>query len=262
MSDSSAAWPTIPDLAGKAVLITGASTGIGAELAVAFATQGCLVGLHYHSSVEAAEALAERIRSIGGTVHLVRGDASKTPEVVRVVEETAAAFGRLDGLINNAGGMVARVPYADMTDEHYDAVMDLNARSVLTASRAAIPFLKRQGGFIINTTSVAARNGASGGAGVYGSSKAFVSNVTRGMAKELIPMGIRVNAVAPGVIETPFHERYSTAAQLAAQLATIPQGRLGRAEDCVGAYLFLASDRLSPYVIGQVIEVNGGQLMP
>ena len=114
----------------------------------------------------------------------------------------------------------------------------------------------------INTTSIAARNGASGGAGLYGSSKAFVSNVTRGMAKEWIEFGIRVNAVAPGVITTPFHERYSTTEQLNAMLATIPQGRLGVAEDCVGAYLFLASKQLAGYVIGQTIEVNGGQLMP
>ena len=97
---------------------------------------------------------------------------------------------------------------------------------------------------------------------MYGSSKAFVSNVTRGMAKELIPFGIRVNAVAPGVIDTPFHERYSSEAQMKAMIATVPQGRAGVAEDCVGAFLFLASAALSGYVIGQVIEVNGGQLMP
>jgi 3-oxoacyl-[acyl-carrier protein] reductase len=133
---------------------------------------------------------------------------------------------------------------------------------VLAGSRAAIPHLKANRGFIINTTSVAARTGGSGGAGLYGSSKAFVSAVTRSMARELIPFGIRVNAVAPGVISTPFQERYSTKAQLDAMLATIPQGRLGTAEDCVGAYLFLASERLSGYVIGQVLEVNGGQLMP
>ncbi|HLV85205.1 MAG TPA: SDR family oxidoreductase, partial [Devosia sp.] len=178
------------------------------------------------------------------------------------VEETAAAFGRLDGLVNNAGGMIERVPYAEMTDAHYDSVMDLNARSVLAASTAAIPHLKARGGFIINTTSIAARNGASNGAGIYGSSKAFVANVTRGMAKELIAYGIRVNAVAPGVITTPFHERYSTSAQLEAALATVPQGRLGVPEDCVGTYLFLASAALSGYIIGQEIEVNGGQLMP
>jgi len=253
---------TIPDISGKAVLITGASTGIGAALARAFTAQGASVGLHYNSSVDAATALAAEIEGAGGKVHLLRGDASKSGEMARVVDEAAAAFGRLDGLVNNAGGMVARVPYAEMTDEHYDAVMDLNARSVLAASTAAIPHPKQRGGFIINTPSIAARNGASNGAGIYGSSKAFVSNVTRGMAKELIPFGIRVNGVAPGTITTPFHERYSTPQHLQAALATIPQGRLGIAEDCVGAYLFLASEMLSGYMIGQVLEVNGGQLMP
>jgi 3-oxoacyl-[acyl-carrier protein] reductase len=179
------------------------------------------------------------------------------------VAQALAAFGRLDGLINNAGGMVRRVPYAEATEQDYDEIMDLNARSVLVASQAAVAPLKAAGGgFIINTTSIAARNGASGGAGLYGSSKAFVHNLTRGMAKELIGANIRVNAVAPGVIETPFHDRYSTEAQLKAALATIPQGRLGRAEDCVGAFLFLACESLSGYIIGQVIEVNGGQLMP
>jgi 3-oxoacyl-[acyl-carrier protein] reductase len=139
--------------------------------------------------------------------------------------------------------------------------MDLNVRSVLSASRAAIPHLKLDGGFIISTSSIAARNGTSNGASLYGSSKAFISNVTRGMAKELVPFGIRVNAVAPGVITTPFHEGYSTQAQLDATLTTIPQGRLGGPEDRVGSYRFLASDTLSGYIIGQTIEVNGGQLM-
>lgn len=253
----------IPDLKDKAVLITGASTGIGAALARAFAAQGAKVGLHYNSSKDAAEALANEISAAGGTVTLIKADATKSAEMRAAVEATVKAFGRLDGLINNAGGMVARQPYQEYTEELYDKVMDLNARSVLAASHAAIPHLKDAGGgFIINTTSIAARNGAGGGAGLYGSSKAFVGNVTRGMAKELIPFGIRVNAVAPGVIETPFHERYSTEAQLKAMLATVPQGRLGVAEDCVGAFLFLASPSLSGYVIGQTLEVNGGQLMP
>jgi 3-oxoacyl-[acyl-carrier protein] reductase len=252
----------IPDLSGKAVLVTGGSTGIGAALVLAYATQGCRVGLHYNQSKEPAEKLAAQIRESGGEVFMVQGDFSISSDVRRTVEETAAHFGRLDGLVNNAGGMLGRVPYAEMTDEQYDAVMDLNARSVITASRAAMPFLKERGGFIINTSSIAARNGAAGGAGLYGSAKAFVSNVTRGLAKELIGNGVRVNAVAPGVILTPFHERYSTAEQIKAMVATIPQGRAGIAEDCVGAYLFLSSDLLSGYVTGQVIEVNGGQLMP
>jgi 3-oxoacyl-[acyl-carrier protein] reductase len=252
----------IPDLKGKAVLVTGASTGIGAALAVAYAAQGSKVALHYNSSRVAAEAVADRIRQDDGEVFLVKGDFSVSADVRRVVEESASHFGRLDGLVNNAGGMIARVPYAEMTDELYDEVMDLNARSVVIATRAALPWLKREGGFVINTSSIAARNGAGGGAGIYGSSKSFVSNVTRGMAKEFVPYRIRVNAVAPGTIATPFHERYSTPELIKAAIATIPMGRTGSAEDCVGAYLFLSSDLLSGYITGQVIEVNGGQLMP
>lgn len=257
-----AAKLVIPDLAGRAVLLTGASTGIGAALARAYAEQGCKVGLHYNASRARAEELAGTIRDGGGEVFLVQGDFSISPDVERVVEESARHFGRLDGLVNNAGGMLGRVPYAEMTDAQYDAVMDLNARSVITACRVAIPWLKRNGGFIINTSSIAARNGAGGGAGLYGSAKAFVSNVTRGLAKELVGDGIRVNAVAPGTIATPFHERYSSADQMKAMVATIPQGRAGTAEDCVGAYLFLSSGLMSGYITGQVIEVNGGQLMP
>ena len=253
---------SLSDLAGKAVLVTGASTGIGAALARAYAAQKCRVGLHYNQSREAAEALAAEIREAKGEVFLVQGDFSKSAEVSRVVEETARHFVRLDGLVNNAGGMLGRVAYADMTDEQYDRVMDVNARSVITACRVAIPWLKKQGGFIVNTSSIAARNGAGPGAGIYGSAKAFVSNVTRGLAKELVGFGIRVNAVSPGVIATPFHERYSTAEQINAAVSTIPQGRVGTAEECVGAYLFLSSEMLSGYVTGQVIEVNGGQLMP
>jgi len=253
---------SIPDLSGKAVLVTGASTGIGAALAKALGAQGAMVGVHYNSSKDAAEAVASAVKDAGGQAFLVRADASNSGEIARAVDDTASAFGRLDGLVNNAGGMVGRMNYADMDDAYYDEVMDLNGRSVIAASRAAIPHLRRQGGFIINTTSIAARNGASNGAGLYGSSKALVSNITRGMAKELIGLRIRVNAVAPGVIDTPFHERYSTEAQLKANVATIPQGRMGTPEECVGAYLFLASEALSSYVIGQVIEVNGGQLMP
>lgn len=253
----------LPELQGKAVLVTGASTGIGAAVARAFAAQGARVGLHYNASEDAAKAVAYEIGVAGGEAVLIRSDVSSGEGARAAVEQAVAAFGRLDGLVNNAGGMVRRVAYADVSERDYDEIMDLNARSVVVASQAAVaPMKAAGGGFIINTTSVAARNGASGGAGLYGSSKAFVHNVTRGMAKELIPFGIRVNAVAPGVITTPFHERYSTEAQLQAQLATIPAGRLGTAEDCVGAFLFLACASLSGYVVGQVIEVNGGQLMP
>jgi len=134
---------------------------------------------------------------------------------------------------------------------------------VVMASQAAVPHLKKAGGgSIINTSSVAARNGGGPGSALYGGAKAFVSNVTRNMARELAPQGIRVNAVAPGVIMTPFHERYSSPELLEQMRRSIPMGRIGKAEDCVGAYLFLASPALSGYITGQTIEVNGGQIMP
>lgn len=253
---------TVADLAEKVVLITGASTGIGAALARGFAAQGSRVAIHYHASAEAAETLARELTGAGADALLVRGDVMVPAECSRIVEETAAHFGRVDGLINNAGLMLGRVPSVKATDAHISDVIDLNVRSVLSLTRAATPWLERQGGFIINTTSIAARNGGGGGAVLYAAAKAFVSNLTRGQAKELIGKKIRVNAVAPGVIATPFHERYSNAAQMEAMRLSVPLGRVGAPEECVGAYLFLASEMLSGYIIGQVIEVNGGQLMP
>ncbi len=168
----------------------------------------------------------------------------------------------LDGLINNAGLMLGRIHSLEASDDHVQAVIDLNARSIIWVTRAATPWLERQGGFVINTTSIAARNGGAGGAILYAAAKGFVSTITKGHAKELIGKKIRVNAVSPGVIMTPFHERYTDADALEAIRKTIPIARLGTAEECVGAYLFLASEALSGYVIGQIIEVNGGQLMP
>jgi 3-oxoacyl-[acyl-carrier protein] reductase len=252
----------IPDLEGKCILITGASTGIGAALAKAFAAQGAMVGLHYNSSVDAAEKLAMEIREAGGNLVLIQADANNPAEMERLVGDMVAAFGKLDGLINNAGGMVARVNYEDMTDAHYMSVMDLNARSVVAASHAAIPHLKETKGFIINTSSIAARIGGTGGAGIYGSSKAFVSAVTKGLANELGKFGIRVNAVAPGFIVTPFQVRYALPGQEQTVANAVPLKRVGHPDDCVGAYLFLASEALSGYITGQAIEVNGGQLMP
>jgi 3-oxoacyl-[acyl-carrier protein] reductase len=225
----------IPDLAGKAVLITGASTGIGAALARAFAAQGSMVAINYHSSETAARSLLGEIEQAGGRALLVKGDVTKPEDCARIVAETAERFERLDAL---------------------------NVKSVISVTRAARPWLARQGGFVVNTTSIAARNGGGGGAVLYAAAKGFVSTITKGHAKELIGDKIRVNGVAPGVIATPFHERYSDDQTMEAMRRTVPMGRLGTAEDCVGAYLFLASEALSGYVIGQIIEVNGGQLMP
>jgi 3-oxoacyl-[acyl-carrier protein] reductase len=251
----------IPDLAGKVFLVTGASTGIGAAVAKALADQGASVAVHYHASEAAAREVADAIGKGGGTAFLVAGDVTRYDAVHEIAQRTGDHFGKIDGLINNAGAMLGRIAVAESDEAHDRAVMDLNAHSVVWMTRAALPWLKKQRGVIVNTTSIAARNGGGGGALLYAAAKGFVSTITHGLAKELVGDGIRVNAVSPGVILTPFHQRYSTGAQMKGMVATIPMGRAGTAEDCVGAYLFLASDALSGYVTGQIIEVNGGQLM-
>lgn len=256
--------PVFPDLSGKAVLITGASTGIGAAAAEAFAHSGARVAVHYNSSRDKAEAVVQAIRAGGGTAVLVAGDVTQEGAPARITAEAVAALGGLDVLINNAGGLVKRVPIADYADPFINEVIDLNVRQVVHFMRegAAAMTAQGRGGAIINVSSVAARNGGGGGAVLYAAAKGFITTATRGWAKELAPAGIRVNAVSPGVIETPFHERYSTPEMLAAMKAGIPMNRLGLAADCAGAFLYLASAAASGYVTGQMLEVNGGQYMP
>lgn len=251
----------IPDLDGKAFLVTGASSGIGAAVAIAISAQGASVGIHYHSNEADARQVVDRINVRGGNAFLVSGDMAKHDEVVRIIEETGSHFHRLDGLVNNAGDMLGRIPTAESTENHDRDVVELNSLSVVWACRAALPWLKMKGGVIINTSSIAARHGGGGGAVLYAAAKGFVSTFTKGFAKEVVQYGVRVNAVSPGVVTTRFHERHSSDEQMKSMIATVPMGRAGAPADCVGTYLFLASDYLSGYVTGQTIEVNGGQYM-
>lgn len=251
------------DLREKVCLVTGASTGIGAAVARALGRHGASVAVHYHRSGDQAERVVKDIHAAGGRAVLLQGDVGDPAVAGRLVADTVGAFGRLDVLINNAGGPQRRCEFVDTSDAFYDELMDLNFRSVFATCRAAVPRFRGQGsGTIINTTSVAARHGGGPGALVYAAAKAAVSSLTRGLAKELAPHRIRVNAISPGVVLTPIHERLSTPAIMEAFLRQVPMGRAATAEECVGAFLFLASERLSSYVTGQVLEVNGGQLMP
>jgi 3-oxoacyl-[acyl-carrier protein] reductase len=247
----------------KKSIIFGASSGIGAAVARRFGALGADVIVHYNSNRAGAAQVVQDILAQGGRAQMLAGDVSRAEVAERLVDDAANLLGRLDVVINNAGTMFGRTAISEATDEQYRNVIDLNIGGVFFACRRASAILQEQkSGTIINSTSVAARTGGGEGAGLYGSAKGFVSTITRVLAKELAPFGIRVNAVAPGVIETDFHRKNSTPEQLAAAVKGIPLGRLGTAEDCVGAFEFLADESKSGYITGQVIEVNGGQLMP
>lgn len=253
----------IPDLIGRRCLVTGGSSGIGAAVCLALAAQGAHVAVHANQSLDGAEAVINTIRGDGGTACLVQADLGQRGTAGPLVDEAAALLGGLDIVINNAGTPFSRVALAGMPDDFFDAVMDLNLRSVFEASRAAIPHLRQSGGgTIINTTSISARSGGGFGVAAYATAKAAVSNLTRGLAKELAGDNIRVNAVSPGVILTRIHAESTSPEMMQGMVATIPMGRAGTVDDCTGAYLFLASATLSGYITGQVLEVNGGQIMP
>jgi len=251
------------DLTGRTALVTGAASGIGAAIARGLGAAGAHVVVHYNRNAEGAETVRAAVEGSGGSARVVQADLTDSGRAGALVEEAVSEDGGLDVLVNNAGDLVRRAEVADLTDEEFHRIMDLNITSVFAACRAAAPVMTKRGsGSIINLTSVAARNGGGGGSVVYATSKGAVSTFTRGLARELAPHGVRVNALAPGIITTPFHERHTKDEQMQTMLGAVPMGRAGEPEECVGAALFLASEAMSSYVTGQILEINGGQLMP
>ncbi|WP_042702784.1 SDR family NAD(P)-dependent oxidoreductase [Azospirillum sp. B506] len=254
----SAGWPAdllAQEFRDKRVLVTGSSRGIGAAVAAAFAQLGARVAIHGRD-LAAVETVAA---GMGNSVIGLAGDFADKGQTRAVVEQAIDRLGGLDVLVNNAGTMLGRVGLADIDDEFLQQQFDLNAASAVVASRVALPALIVSRGAIVNTGSISGRTGGSAGSSLYSAAKAFQASLARSLATELAPHGIRVNAVSPGTIDTDFHQRYSTPDKLSQTAARIPLKRLGTAGDCVGAYLFLASNRLAGYITGQTIEVNGGQ---
>jgi 3-oxoacyl-[acyl-carrier protein] reductase len=245
------------DIQGKVVVVTGGVTGIGGAASLGFAKAGAKVLAQYLGGGDELKAIA------AAGIKTLRLDLTETGAPEKLIAAALSEYGRIDVLVNNAGSLVARTPLLELTDDFIDKVFDLNCRQLIHCCRlAAAQMVKQNAGNIINVTSIAARNGASPGGSVYAGAKAFVSAFTKTIAKELVDNNIRVNAVSPGTIHTAFHDRFSTAEKRAATAKAIPMQRLGLADDCTGTFLFLASDAASGYITGQVIEVNGGQLMP
>jgi 3-oxoacyl-[acyl-carrier protein] reductase len=248
-------------LRNQAALVTGASSGIGAATAEVLAERGARVALGYHRNRKGAEDTVARIRAAGGTASAIQADVRVAAEVTRLVSEAVDALGSLDILVNNAGSLVERQKLAEVTAARWDDIYALNVRSVLLVSQAVVPLmLERRAGTIVNVGSIAGHHGGGPGAGAYASAKAAVMAYTKSMARELAPHGIRVNGVAPGVIDTPFHEAFSTPEMLKAFAAAIPLGRIGTAVECGTVIAFLASPAAS-FIVGEMVEINGGQLM-
>jgi 3-oxoacyl-[acyl-carrier protein] reductase len=245
---------------GEVAWVTGSSKGIGRAVVLGLAEQGCDVVVHYNSSEDDAREVEERIKGFGNDVLMLKGDVTDAGDVRRMVGEIEDRYGRIDILVNNAGSMVKRATLAEMTEEVWDRVMDVNLKSVYLCSQPVLPMMKRQGGRIINMTSVSARDGGSPSSLAYSTAKGGVSTLTRAMAKELVSDGILVNGVAPGRIDTPFHDEFTTDEQREEVAQGIPLGREGTPEEVVGAVLFLASSQAN-YILGEIIEVNGGMLM-
>lgn len=247
---------------GQVAFITGASGGIGAAMARGFAQSGADVVLHYRNNREAVEAIQQEIEDMGQKAMIVQADVGDFGQIQQMVEEAGEWQGHLDILINNAGTLFERDLIHETPDERYQRIMDVNVGSVFQVCKQVIPLmLKNARGTIINITSVSARRGGGGGSVLYGASKAAISTFTRGLAKELAQKGIRVNAIAPGLIDTALHDQYTPKDRLQAGIQMIPMKRAGQPEECVGAALFLASEELASYITGEIIEVNGGLLM-
>lgn len=246
------------DLSGKNALVTGGNIGIGAGISEALASCGAAVALTYFSHQEAAMETVARIERAGGRAFAFQLDATDSAQVNAVVNQAAEALGgEIHILINNAGHLVGRVSVAEMDDAHWHKVLDVNLSSAFYVTRATLPFMPN-GGRIVNMSSLAARNGGGNGAVPYAAAKAAILGFTRGLAKELAPRNITVNALAPGfIVDTPFHETFTGVEKYDSIVAGIPLKRAGTPQDVAGAVLYYVSE-LGSWVTGQVAEINGG----
>lgn len=243
-------------LAGKTAIITGGGRDIGRACAIKLASEGANVAINYFSSSAGADGTVAEIIAAGGKAFAMQGDLNTQDGVDSLVEKTVAEFGGIDVLVNNTGGLIARKTIADMSLEHWNAVMELNLTSTFLMIKACLPHLEN--GAIINLASQAARDGGGPGSVAYAASKGAVMTMTRGLAKELGPT-VRVNAICPGMIDTDFHNIHTKPEARKGYESTAPARRQGLPVDVANLVSFLACDD-SSFITGTNMDINGGVL--
>lgn len=244
-------------LKGKTAVVTGGARDLGRAISIKLAGEGANVVLNYYDNKEDADTTLDLIAKAGGKAVAVQGDMTKAADVKKLFEESKKAFGeKAHILVNVVGGLVGRKQITEQDDAWYDFLMDVNMRSVFLCTREVVPMMS-DGGSIINFSSQAARDGGGPGASMYATAKAAVMCHTRAMAKELGPLGIRVNALAPGMIATSFHDRFTNPAARENLEKTVPLRRQGAASDVADLVCYLAGEE-SAYITGTNIDINGG----
>jgi len=252
-------------LSGKCAFVTGASGGIGRATAIELARRGARLAIHCFKNragaAETAAAIAREVPSLD-RVPVIAADLSEPAAARQAVEEAEKALGTLDILVNNAGDLIERRPLVEITLDLWRQVLDANVTSTLFCCQAAAPgMVKRKSGAIVNMSSLAAWNGGGMGAAPYAAAKGAIVSLTKALAKELAPHGIRVNCVSPGLIgETGFHSRFTARDTFDSIAKTIPLGRAGQPDEVAKVIAFLAGDDAS-FLAGETIEINGGMYM-
>ena len=244
-------------LANKVAIVTGGGRDIGRAVSIKLAAEGASVVLNYFGSEHSANETVDQIKEAGGKAIAVKGDMTKSADVQSLVEAAQSTFGNeLHILVNVAGGLVARKTLEEMDEDFWDSVISLNLKSVFLLAKHVVPHLQK-GASIVNFSSQAGRDGGGPGASAYATGKGAVSTFTRGLAKELGPKGIRVNAVCPGMIATTFHDTFTKPEVRTNVANSTPLRRQGQAEEVADLVVYLASDEAS-FITGANIDVNGG----